>query len=986
MITAVGNAPAAPWSQGGPAALASLWQGLPELTTTAPIRPTIETSMPPLPQSLTQPGLPHNAPAPNTPSSPHPTTQPVPAAPPPTPAFPLNLTGRGGGTGDEREMLANHDGWQWRKYGEKIVRDSVNPRSYYKCSDQSCPAKKVVERDLHDGFIVATSYKGNHNHLPLAAGVRVQNTHTAARRAGSPRASKPARAAPARAPAASRPSRAAVQGGGGSARKAPRQQAGPSSSAEENVEAGEETEPLEESEAGPRSGQRSLHSRTAAASNSADSPARAARAHSPAPEQSSTQRLGRGARQSLKRDQPDGPGRAGVDSKLGHHSDEAMDVAAAIQNLRNDSMVLDSPSKRLDVLAAYAGGQLACEHNHQQPSRHRHQQPPQQTPPLQHQPAQQHPPFEDEDSSTSSLPLQVSKQRRLEVALEEASKESEPKPPLPTPREPRQYQHRLPSEQGLIGLSHPPVRQQRSPRKQHHQRMRAAVGTQPTGQPSQQQQQQQQDPLAQQPQQPSSSVQHSHHVESHTEQAHDEQPQQQQHQQQGSTPKRQRVDTSAGSNGSHAASPMCAHAPSQEHVTHGSQGQTQMGPHGQQYTCTLTELQTLQDGYKWRKYGQKVVKDSPYPRSYYKCTHPGCSVRKHVEKDSDDKTLMRVTYEGKHTHPPGKPGGGNTTQHSVPCVPGVPETSVTLHAAAARMSAVAVHAPSPSRPRSARKEAAAAAAAQAASAAIAAAASAASPRAGGGGFDAEDMDTAPSDTTLAAQPQQQHQQQEPEQQTQQPQQQELQLPPPSGHSASPRALHHAASGPGLPLPPSITVSTEHGSSPMPLPPAASVMDVGMGFSSSFSSAPAPTMLDPLLLRSLPGLNVLSLPGLQGDVGGATQQGAKHLEQGLGSSCGEGKAISPEALAAAAAAAVAAATGSGSGALDHPAAQAATGPGTVAGAAAESGTGAGAGMVAESVAGTAAGGPETMEASCAPANGAATAAGPSDASHTPASNM
>jgi len=46
-------------------------------------------------------------------------------------------------------------------------------------------------------------------------------------------------------------------------------------------------------------------------------------------------------------------------------------VAAAIQNLRNDSMVLDSPSKRLDVLAAYAGGQLAAE---PQPSRHRPQQ------------------------------------------------------------------------------------------------------------------------------------------------------------------------------------------------------------------------------------------------------------------------------------------------------------------------------------------------------------------------------------------------------------------------------------------------------------------------------------------------------------------------------------------------------------------------------------------------------------------------------------
>eukprot|EP00983_Pelagomonas_calceolata_P077543 1153911-Pelagomonas_calceolata.AAC.7 len=62
--------------------------------------------------------------------------------------------------------------------------------------------------------------------------------------------------------------------------------------------------------------------RTAALSNSVDSPTRAARPHSPAPEQSSTQRLGRGARLSLKRDQPDGASRAGADSRLGRHSDE----------------------------------------------------------------------------------------------------------------------------------------------------------------------------------------------------------------------------------------------------------------------------------------------------------------------------------------------------------------------------------------------------------------------------------------------------------------------------------------------------------------------------------------------------------------------------------------------------------------------------------------------------------------------------------------
>ncbi|GAB4840071.1 WRKY Transcription Factor [Ancistrocladus abbreviatus] len=65
---------------------------------------------------------------------------------------------------------------------------------------------------------------------------------------------------------------------------------------------------------------------------------------------------------------------------------------------------------------------------------------------------------------------------------------------------------------------------------------------------------------------------------------------------------------------------------------------------------TTSEVDLLDDGYRWRKYGQKVVKGNPYPRSYYKCTYPGCNVRKHVERASTDPKAVITTYEGKHNH------------------------------------------------------------------------------------------------------------------------------------------------------------------------------------------------------------------------------------------------------------------------------------------------------------------------------------------------
>ncbi|KAF3334796.1 putative WRKY transcription factor 28 [Carex littledalei] len=65
---------------------------------------------------------------------------------------------------------------------------------------------------------------------------------------------------------------------------------------------------------------------------------------------------------------------------------------------------------------------------------------------------------------------------------------------------------------------------------------------------------------------------------------------------------------------------------------------------------TKSEVDHLEDGYRWRKYGQKAVKNSPYPRSYYRCTTQKCPVKKRVERSYQDPTVVITTYEGKHTH------------------------------------------------------------------------------------------------------------------------------------------------------------------------------------------------------------------------------------------------------------------------------------------------------------------------------------------------
>ncbi|XP_037457325.1 probable WRKY transcription factor 27 [Triticum dicoccoides] len=62
---------------------------------------------------------------------------------------------------------------------------------------------------------------------------------------------------------------------------------------------------------------------------------------------------------------------------------------------------------------------------------------------------------------------------------------------------------------------------------------------------------------------------------------------------------------------------------------------------------------TSADPWAWRKYGQKPIKGSPYPRGYYRCsTDKACEARKMVERCRDDPNSFILTYTGgEHCHP-----------------------------------------------------------------------------------------------------------------------------------------------------------------------------------------------------------------------------------------------------------------------------------------------------------------------------------------------
>ncbi|RWW23937.1 hypothetical protein GW17_00011790 [Ensete ventricosum] len=88
------------------------------------------------------------------------------------------------------------------------------------------------------------------------------------------------------------------------------------------------------------------------------------------------------------------------------------------------------------------------------------------------------------------------------------------------------------------------------------------------------------------------------------------------------------------------------------------------------YTCRTILAETNEDGYGWRKYGQKDIHGAAHPRSqsflfvycnyrllcscrsYYRCIHKhdrGCQATRQVQKSEDDDSVFAITYMGEHT-------------------------------------------------------------------------------------------------------------------------------------------------------------------------------------------------------------------------------------------------------------------------------------------------------------------------------------------------
>eukprot|EP00253_Pinus_taeda_P016775 PITA_16775 len=98
---------------------------------------------------------------------------------------------------------------------------------------------------------------------------------------------------------------------------------------------------------------------------------------------------------------------------------------------------------------------------------------------------------------------------------------------------------------------------------------------------------------------------------------------------------------------------MCDEAPKKKHsgLNKGSIEQKAAAPKRIVSVRARTNASVITDGCQWRKYGQKITRNNPQPRSYYRCAMaPSCPVKRQVQRCAQDPTIIVSTYEGDHTH------------------------------------------------------------------------------------------------------------------------------------------------------------------------------------------------------------------------------------------------------------------------------------------------------------------------------------------------
>ncbi|KAB1227727.1 putative WRKY transcription factor 57 [Morella rubra] len=67
-----------------------------------------------------------------------------------------------------------------------------------------------------------------------------------------------------------------------------------------------------------------------------------------------------------------------------------------------------------------------------------------------------------------------------------------------------------------------------------------------------------------------------------------------------------------------------------------------------------------EDGYQWKKYGQKFIRNIGKVRSYFKCQRSNCTAKKRAEWSTSEPDNIRVVYEGVHSHALPAPESGSS--------------------------------------------------------------------------------------------------------------------------------------------------------------------------------------------------------------------------------------------------------------------------------------------------------------------------------------